>query len=136
MKKYFTHTIILTLVPAVFMSVIAGACVLLIAHWPTAFPWVIIVSLLAVALCPLLAVVALIRITGPKISLFDLILCALGPLVVGILFNGALKSGIHEISGRHLSPAAARMLWLNLVGWIMGLFALARFVSALPRDAS
>ena len=118
------------------MSVIAGVCLLLIAHWPAAFVWVIIVSLLAVAICPLLAVLALIRFTRPKILLFDLILCALGSLVVGILFNLALKSGIHEISGRHLSPAAARTLWLNLAGWVVGLFELARFVSALPRDMS
>ena len=118
------------------MSVIAGVCLLLIAHWPAAFVWVIIVSLLAEAICPLLSTLALIRITRPRISLLDLVLCAVGSLVVGVLFNVALKSGIHEISGRHLSPAAARMLWLNLVGWVIGLFELARFVSALPREMS
>jgi hypothetical protein len=136
MKKYFTHPIILTLVPAVFMSVIAGVCLLLVAQWPAVFSWVIIVSLLGAAACPLLAMLALLRIKRVKISLSDLIVCALGSLLAAVLFNIALKSGIHAISGHRLSAAAARMLWLNLIGWVMGLFGFARFVSALATDIS
>ena len=136
MNKYFTHTIILTLVPAVFMSVIAGVCMLLIANWPAVFVWVIIVSLVGVAACPLLAMLALLKLKRVKISLFEIIVSVVASLVVAVLFNVALKSGIHAISGHHLSAAAALMLWLNLVGWIMGLFAFARFVSALPTDIS
>jgi len=134
MNKYFTHTIILTLVPAALMSVIVVVCLLLVAHWPAVFSWVIIVSLVGAAACPLLAMLALLRIKRVKISLFDLIVCALGSLLAAVLFNVALKSGIHAISGHYLSAAAARMLWLNLIGWLMGLFAFARFVSALPTD--
>jgi len=130
-SRYFKHAIILTLFAAVFMSFVAVVC-LLIAHWPGAFVWVIVVSLLGAAFCPLLATLGLLRFTRVALSLFDLIACAAVSLAVLALFNVAFRSGIHEISGRHLSPAAARMLWLNLVGWIMGLFALARFVSGLP----
>lgn len=133
MKKYFTHTIILTLAPAIFMSLVAGGC-LLIAHRPGAFVWVIIVSFFAAASCPLLAILVLLRITRVKISLFQLIVSALASLVAAVLFNVGLKSGIHEISGRDLSPAATRVLWLNILGWGMGIIELARFVSALPQE--
>jgi hypothetical protein len=130
-SRHFKHAIVLTLVPAVFMSLVAGGC-LLIVHRPGAFVWVIVVSFSAAAICPLLAILALIRITNPKISLVDLIVCAVVSLLAAVLFNVALKSGIQEISGRHLSSAGSRVLWLNLLGWVMGIIELARFVSALP----
>lgn len=134
MNKHFTHAIILTLVPAVFMSVVAGVCVLLIAHWPAVFVWVIIVSLYATAICPLLAVLALLRVKRVNVSLFEIIVPVTASLVAVALFNVALKCGIQNMSGRHLSSAAGRALWINLIGWVIGIFTLLRFVSALPDD--
>jgi hypothetical protein len=131
-SRYFKHATILTVVPAIFMSLVAGGC-LLIVQRPGAFVWVVVVSFSAAAVCPLLSLLALLRITHPKVSLFDLIVCAAVSLLAAVLFNVALKSGIQEISGRHLSGAASRMLWLDLVGWVMGIIELARFVSALPQ---
>jgi hypothetical protein len=134
MDKYFVHAIILTLVPAVLMSVVAGVCVLLIAHWPAVFLWVIIASLYATAICPLLAMLALLRVKQVKISLFEIIVSVAASLVAVALFNVALKCGIQNISGRHLSSAAGRALWFNVIGWVIGIFTLLHFVSALPDE--
>lgn len=133
MKKYFTHTIVLTLVPAVFMSLVAGGC-LLIARRPSAFVWVVVVSFSAAASCPLLTLLVLLRLTHVKISLFQLIVTAVASLVAAVLLNVGLRVGIEEVSGRHLSPTGARVLWLNIIGWGMGIIELARFVSALPEE--
>jgi hypothetical protein len=131
MNRYFKDTVILTLFAAVFMSLVAVVC-LLIAHWLGAFGWVIIISFFAAAVCPLLATLGLLRFTRVALSLFDLIACAAVSLVVVALFNVAFRSGIHEISGRHLSRLASRGLWFDILGWVMGLITLARFVSGLP----
>jgi hypothetical protein len=131
MNKHFTPALILTLVPAIFMAVVAGICGLLIAHWPAVFVWVIIVSLYATAICPLLAMLALLRVKQVKISLFEISLSVAASLVAVALFNVALKSGIQNMSGRHVSSAAGRALWFNLIGWVIGIITLLRFVSAL-----
>jgi hypothetical protein len=92
-SRYFKHATILTVVPAVFMPLVAGGC-LLIAQRPGAFVWVVVVSFSAAAVCPLLSLLALLRITHPKVSLFDLIICAAVSLLAAVLFNVALKSGV------------------------------------------
>ena len=130
MTKYFTHTLILTLFPAFLMSAVGGVC-LLIVQKPGAFAWVIIVSLFAAALCPLLAIMSLLRITRAEISLFDLIAAAAISLVIVVSYNGALEFAIHEILGRTLKRAASGLLWLDIAGWALGFITLARFISLL-----
>ena len=113
------------------MSLIAGVCLLFVRQ-PGAFAWVIIISLIAAGFCPLFAILTLLRITRTEISLFDLIAAAVIPLVIVVLYNATLKLSIHEVLGRDLSRVATRLLWLDVLGWVLGLITLARFVSRLP----
>jgi hypothetical protein len=88
------------------MSLVAGGCVL-VAHWPGAFVWVIVLSISAAASCPLLAILGLLRITRVNISLFHLIVAAAVSLPATILFNVGLKSGIQRVSGLYHSATGA-----------------------------
>jgi hypothetical protein len=133
MMHYFKRSLILVLSSAAFVLVIAGICSLVV-YVPTGFAWemVVIVALSSLAACPLLTTLVLLKTGRGPLRLFDLIACGIISLLAVGLLNGALSFFTYQLSGRHISHAAWRMLWLDSLGWLIGLFTLFRFVSGLP----
>lgn len=131
--RYFRDSIILALSSGAFVLLVAAICSLVV-YVPNGLAWdaVVIAAFFSMAVCPLLATLVLLKTNPGPLLLFDLIACGIISLLAVGLLNGAFSFFVHQLSGRHISHGAWRMLWIDTVGWPMGLITLFRFVSRLP----
>ena len=134
---YLKHALILVVFTAVFVILVAAICSLVV-YVPIDIGWrmVIAITLISLGACPLLATHFLWKVVRPPLLVFDVTACTVISLLAIALLNYALSFFIYKQSGKYVSGYAWHMLWINWLGWLVGMVKLWNGFASIRRQAA